>query len=161
MKSTMMPGQHFARIVGILYLAIGIMGFISALVQQPINPPDLIFNLGVETGYGYLMGLFPINVVHNIVHLFVGILGIAASISLDSSRIYARGLAVLYGALTVMGLIPYANTTFGLVPIFGNDVWLHAVTTTFAAYYGFIASPGLLEISARPGAQKQRQSMQE
>ena len=36
-----------------------------------------------------------------------------------------------------MGLIPGLNTTFGLIPIFGNDVWLHALTALIAAYFGW------------------------
>ena len=39
-----------------------------------------------------------------------------------------------------MGLIPAANmwNTFGLVPIHGHDVWLHALIGLAAAYFGFI-----------------------
>lgn len=37
-----------------------------------------------------------------------------------------------------MGLIDPLDTTFGLVPIFGNDIWLHAVSALAAAYFGFI-----------------------
>lgn len=142
----MSAGRYFALIIGIVFLLVGIMGFIPAFVQYPVSTNEL----GVNAGYGYLLGIFPINVLHNIVHLTVGITGLLASISLDSSRVYARALAVFYGALAVMGLIPAANTTFGLIPIFGNDVWLHAVTAAIAAYFGFFASPGLLDISAKP-----------
>jgi hypothetical protein len=35
-------------------------------------------------------------------------------------------VAVVYGILTVMGLIPALDTTFGLIPLYGHDVWLHA-----------------------------------
>jgi hypothetical protein len=38
----------------------------------------------------------------------------------------------------VLGLIPATSTTFGLVPIYGNDVWLHAGLAVVAAYFGFI-----------------------
>lgn len=44
-----------------------------------------------------------------------------------------------YGALAVMGLIPGLDTLFGLVPIFGHDVWLHAVTAAAAVYFGWFA----------------------
>jgi hypothetical protein len=50
---------------------------------------------------------------------------------------FARGLAIFYAALTIMGLIPVLNTTFGLIPIFSHDIWLHAVTAGVAAYFGF------------------------
>jgi hypothetical protein len=37
-----------------------------------------------------------------------------------------------------MGLLPVAQTTFGLMPIFGNNVWFNAITAAIAAYFGFI-----------------------
>ena len=54
-----------------------------------------------------------------------------------SPRVYARALAVFYGLLAVLGLIPAMNTLFGLVPIHGHDVWLHAGTALVAAYFGW------------------------
>jgi hypothetical protein len=46
-----------------------------------------------------------------------------------------------------MGLFPATQSTLGLIPIFGNDVWLHAVTAAIAVYFGFFATPDLLELS--------------
>lgn len=140
--------QNFALIIGIMYLLIGFMGFISAFVREPIVSPEAA-GLGFTSGYGYLMGLFPINALHNIIHILVGILGIAASISLDSSRLFSGVLALFYGLLTIMGLFPPTQSTLGLVPIFGNDVWLHAATAAIAAYFGFIATPNLADIANR------------
>jgi hypothetical protein len=37
----------------------------------------------------------------------------------------------------VLGLVPGLNTVFGLVPIHGHDVWLHAGTALAAAYFGW------------------------
>ncbi len=141
----MKPVQYFALTVGILFLLVGIMGFVPSLVQVPTASDGA--DLGFTAGYGYLLGLFPINLLHNLVHLTVGVLGILASIALDSARLYSGILGIFYAVLTVMGLLPVANTTFGLIPIFGHDVWLHAVTSAAAIYFGFIATPDLLEIS--------------
>lgn len=146
----MKPGQYFSLIIGIFFTAAGIMGFFSGFVFEPTGASASVDV--AHTGYGYLLGLFPVNALHNTVHLLIGLLGIASAIALDSTRVYCRGLAIFYGALAIMGLIPYANTTFGLIPIFGNDVWLHASTAAIAFYYGFIASPGLLEISDPSGS---------
>lgn len=141
----MKAGQYFALITGIIFLLVGVMGFIPGLVQEPTATADAA-GLAFTSGYGDLLGLFPINVLHNIVHLLVGILGIVASVSLGSSRLYSGGLAIFYGLLTIMGLIPATQATLGLIPIFGNNVWLHAVTAAIATYFGFIATPDLLEL---------------
>jgi hypothetical protein len=131
-----MSVRYFALAIGVIFLAIGIMGFVDGFVQEPqADAPDLT----VDQGYGDLMGLFPVNVLHNLVHLGSGLLGIAAYTRYDTSRLYARVLGVVYLLLTIMGLIPGLNTTFGLVPIFSHDIWLHGLIGLAALYFGFIA----------------------
>lgn len=129
------PVRYFALVLGVVYLLVGILGFFPAALQ-PLGPAAP--NLTVDAGYGRLLGLFPVNVLHNLVHLGVGLWGLLAYRSVRGSIGFARGLAVFYGVLAVMGLIAGLNTTFGLIPIFGNDVWLHAFTALAAAYFGFM-----------------------
>lgn len=129
-----MGARYFALISGIIYIAIGIFGFIPGMVATPgTGGPDVVVN----AGYGYLLSTFPINILHNLVHLAVGIWGLASYRSYIQSRNYCRGLAIFYGILAIMGLLPVLNTMFGLIPIFGNDVWLHALTALIAAFFGF------------------------
>jgi hypothetical protein len=92
----------------------------------------------MKTMFGYELGLFPVNVLHNIVHLLFGIWGILAARSLGGARTYFRAVAIIYALLTVMGLVPALYTTFGLIPIYGNDVWLHALLAIVAAYFGWM-----------------------
>lgn len=125
--------RTFARIFGVVFLLVGIVGFIPGLTHSHQHD-----GLAVQTGSGMLLGLFPVNVLHNIVHLAFGVWGIAAARSLDAARVYARGVAVVYAVLTVLGMIPATNDTFGLVPIGGNDIWLHALLALIAAYFGFM-----------------------
>ena len=136
-RSDNAPVRYFALILGIVYLIVGILGFFPAALQ-PIGPAAP--NLAVDAGYGRLLGLFPVNILHNVVHLGVGLWGLLAYRSLGGSIGFARGLAIFYGLLAVMGLIGGLNTTFGLIPIFGHDVWLHALTALAAAYFGFMRS---------------------
>jgi hypothetical protein len=131
-----MQPRHFALVIGILFLVVGVLGFVPALVQPP---PAGAPEVAVHANHGYLLGLFPINLLHNLVHLAVGALGLAAYFGALSARLYARGLAIFYGLLAIMGMIPGANTTFGLIPIHGNDIWLHAGTAVVAAYFGWVA----------------------
>jgi fumarate reductase subunit D len=81
--------------------------------------------------------LFPVNALHNIVHILFGAWGLFAAGTFSAARTYARVVAVAYALLTILGVIPATNTTFGLVPIYGHDIWLHALLATIAAYFGF------------------------
>jgi len=124
----------FALIFGIAYLAAGLMGLIPALlVPPPADAPATTFTLM----YGYLLGLFPTNLLHSLINLVIGVWGISAWSGRSSSVHYARSLAVLYGVLAVMGTVPMLNTAFGMAPMYGNDVWLHGLTALIAAYFGW------------------------
>ena len=131
--------RKFALIFGIIYLLVGILGFIPGINDHSHAdmPP-----ITVDSFYGRLLGLFPVNLMHNIVHIAIGIWGILSYGSVGSARMFGKGVAILYGLLTIMGLIPGLNTLFGLAPIFGHDVWLHAVSALVAGYFGFVAREG-------------------
>jgi hypothetical protein len=133
-RTWIMTVRYFALVLGIIFLLIGIMGFIPAFVTHPADTHALT----VHASHGYLLGLFPVNVLHNLVHILFGIWGIAAyGTGFDASRVYARSVAIVYALVTIMGLIPGLNTVFGLMPIHGNDIWLHAVIAVAAAYFGW------------------------
>jgi hypothetical protein len=51
---------------------------------------------------------------------------------------YARGVAIIYALLTVLGLIPATADMGGMVPLYGNDVWLHGALAIVAAYFGWV-----------------------
>jgi hypothetical protein len=144
--------RGFALVFGIVYLAVGILGFVPCLVQPADHAPDLV----VHAYHGRLLGLFPVNLLHNVVHLLIGLWGIAASRSLPAALWYGRGLALFYGLLALLGLFPATQTLFGLVPIHGNDVWLHAGSALIAAYFGFLAAPD----PASPGSIHQERAGQ-
>jgi hypothetical protein len=129
-----MTTRNFVLTIGGLYLLIGLLGFFPALVSAP--PPG-VASVTSDSAYGYLLGLFPVNALLNLIHLTIGIWGIGAYRNLSKSITFSRGLAITFGVLTVMGLIPALNTTFGLIPLFGHHVWLHAVSAAIAAYFGF------------------------
>ena len=130
-----MNTRTFARVWGILFLLAGASGFIPGLWHPaPAHYPDM----AVDSFYGDALGLFPVNILHNIVHLLFGVWGLLAARSLGAAKGYAKAVAIIYAVLLVAGLIPGLNTMFGLVPLFGNDVWLHALLAAVAAYFGFV-----------------------
>lgn len=129
-----MKTSTFAFLAGIVYLVAGLLGLIPAmLTPPPSDAPPVTFSLL----YGYLLGLFPVNLLDTALHLAIGVWGIAAWRSATQPALFARSLALLFGVLTVLGMIPLANTLFGWMPIHGHDVWLHGFTAAIAAYFGW------------------------
>src|SRR5512134_2441120 len=116
--------KTFALVLGIIYLVVGLLGLVPGLRPLPVNAP----NLSINSAYGYLLGLFPVNILHTLVHLAIGVWGLVAMKDFGAARNFARGVAIIFAVLTILGLFPRFNTVFGLVPLHGHDVWLHALT---------------------------------
>ena len=120
--------QRIAQIFGIVFILVAIYGFtqtgMSNMEADPGRAPQLL-------------GLFPVNVLHNVVHLLFGIWGLAASRSFSGARSSARIAGVLYLLLAVLGFV--VPNGFGLVPLGGYDVWLHVVLGLVLALVGFTA----------------------
>jgi hypothetical protein len=125
--------SYGALSLGLLFLLLGLAGFVPAFVV----PSE---NFTSQPGFGYIFGVFPTNYFHNAIGILVGVWGIAAFTSLSGSIVFNRIFAILYAAGAILGLLPFANTLFGLTPLFGNNIWLNALTAAFAFYYGFVKS---------------------
>ena len=134
--------RTIALILGVLYMALGILGFVPPMLSvEPNASPDV----GMLAMYGYLFGFFPVNFILNLAHLASGAWGIAAARSSGGARAYMRTMAVFCAALAVVGLIPAANSLFGIAPLHGHNVWLHGITAGAAGFFGFVwvAATGL------------------
>lgn len=130
-----MRTRSFALVFGLLFLAIGILGFVRNLAPLPGDAPPL----AIDWFYGYLFGLFPVNLLDNLFYLSVGLSGLSASRAWDRARRYGRRLSFLLATLAVFGLVPGFDRLFGFLPLFGQDIWLHALTALVAAYFGIAA----------------------
>lgn len=136
-----MTPSTFALLFGVVFLAGGVMGMIPLfLTSPPIDAPPTTFTIL----YGYLFGLFPTNLVLNLIHMVVGIWGLTAT-SPASGGSFSRSIAIFFGLLAILGLVPALNTMFGLIPLHGHDVWLHGGTAAIAAYFGWRSPAGARE----------------
>jgi hypothetical protein len=84
-----------------------------------------------------LLGMFPVNLLHNIVHILFGVWGLAAARTFGGAKSFAQLGGVIYIVLAVLGFV--APDGFGLVPLGGADIWLHAVIGIVLAFVGFTA----------------------
>lgn len=121
--------QRVAQIFGIVFVLIALVGFYTGGMNMEADPAlaPAVF------------GMFPVNLLHNIVHLLFGIWGLAASRSWSGSKQYAQIAGIIYLVLAGVGFI--APDGFGLVPLGGNDIWLHLVLGLALSAVGFTAKP--------------------
>lgn len=131
-----MQTRLFSLGFGVVYVLVGIVGLFPAFYT---HPPAGAPTLTATGGYGYLLGLFPVNYLHDAIHIVAGLAGIVCYFRYDAARIYSRILFLAFGTLTFLGFIPAADTLGGYVPIFSGDTWLHAATSIAGAYFGFVA----------------------
>ena len=116
-----MSTQTVARLFGVVFLLVGALGFVLG---------------GFGKDPSMLLGQFPVNGIHNAVHVLFGVWGLMAAGSAGGATTYCRLAGVAYLALT--GLAFVDDTTFGLIPIGGNDRWLHLGLGLILSYFGFM-----------------------
>lgn len=128
----------FALIAGVAFTLAGIGGFLPIITQPPApNAPPLV----LDSNHGLLLGLFPVNWVHSIYHLMVGLFGLFACRSHILALWFSRFLGLTLAALTIFGIIPQLHTLYGLMPLYGHDIWLHGLEAVIGLYLGFFARP--------------------
>jgi hypothetical protein len=128
-----MKVRSYARIMGFLYLFIGVLGFVPGAIYSP-HPGDP--RLVLDVGYGRLFNLLPVNVLHNLIHIAIGAWALGAARDASKAQAFARASAIVFGVLAVLGLLPGLNTFFGIMPIFGQDVWLNALSAAASVAVG-------------------------
>jgi hypothetical protein len=110
----MSTAQRVSQIFGIVFVIVGLAGFVvtGGSMDASMAAPRLL-------------GLFPLNVVHNLVHLLFGVWGLLGARTFAGAKRYLFGAGVIYLVLAICGY--FVPNGFGLVPIGGADVALHAL----------------------------------
>ncbi|KQX08403.1 MULTISPECIES: DUF4383 domain-containing protein [unclassified Leifsonia] len=115
--------EKTALIVGIVFLLVGIAGFIPGLTT---NAESMEF-AGHESE-ALLLGVFQVSILHNVVHLLFGVVGIAVAGNSRASRAYLIWGGVIYAVLWLYGLFTGdSDSSANFVPLNSADNWLHLV----------------------------------
>lgn len=112
--------RTFALVVGVVFLLVGVLGFIPGITT---HYGDMEF-AGHMSG-AKLLGIFQVSVLHNVVHLLFGAAGIALSRRADTAFTYLVGGGVIYLVLWVYGLVVDKGDQANFVPLNNADDWLH------------------------------------
>ncbi|MFG2064668.1 DUF4383 domain-containing protein [Micromonospora sp. NPDC048871] len=112
--------QLAALIVAALFLVLGVAGFIP----------------GITTGYGdmtfaghhsgaKLLGVFQVSILHNLLHLGFGLIGLVAARRLAGARIFLTAGGAVYLALWLYGWAIEDDSAANFIPVNGADDFLH------------------------------------
>ena len=109
--------QDLARLVGVVFLVVGVAGFVPGLTT---NLYDGLEFAGAE-GTSELLGVFEVSVLHNIVHGLFGLAGLALAATASGARTFLVGGGGLYLALFLVGIAGGGEW----LPMNRADDWLH------------------------------------
>ncbi|WP_432494693.1 DUF4383 domain-containing protein [Kineococcus auxinigenes] len=114
------PVSLTSLLVGIAFLLVGVMGFIPGITtdygQLSWAGPD---------SHAHLLGVFQVSVLHNVLHLLFGVLGVVLARWSDAAKAYLLVGGAAYLGLWVYGLVVAQDAQANFVPLNTADDWLH------------------------------------
>ena len=114
------PARPLARLFGIVFLLVGILGFIPKITTH-----YRAMSFAGHMSGSMLLGVFQVSVLHNLVHLLYGVAGLVLSRRQQSARRYLIAGGVVYAVLWVYGLSVGMGSRANFVPLNTADNWLH------------------------------------
>jgi hypothetical protein len=116
------PIQSVALLVGVVFLLVGILGFLPGITT---HYGDL--KLAGHNSDAKLLGIFETSILHNIVHLLFGVAGIALARTIEGARTFLVGGGLIYLVLFVYGAIWHGESSSNWIPVNWADNVLHLV----------------------------------
>ena len=111
--------QVAAGVFGLVFLLVGIAGFVPGLTQDTGR-----LELFGTDSHAELLGIFRVSVLHNVVHALFGI-GLLAAARASWSAAYLIGGGIAYGAVAAYGFAVDQAGAANFLPINHGDNWLH------------------------------------
>jgi hypothetical protein len=131
------PNRLLATVFGAVYLLVGVLGF---FVTSGVS--------FFATQGGYLLGLFEVNIFHNVAHLLIGAaLLIAGLSSIRASKVVNSVVGAAYLLLGIVGLF-ILDSSVNILAINTADNILHLGSAIILLGVGIGADKGLRSAAA-------------
>jgi hypothetical protein len=124
--------QTAALVVSALFVILGIAGFIPGITQNA--PGDFMG----ENSPGSIFDAFQTSILHNLVHLLFGVVGIVLARTWDGARKFLIGGGLVYLVLWLIGML----SAMDWLPADVTDHWLHFVLGLVMLALGLLLSRG-------------------
>jgi hypothetical protein len=116
-----------AILFGIVFLAVGILGFVPGVTTNVDGMP-------------MLLGIFHVNAAHNFVHLVSGVIFLLCGIAgAGPSRTFFRIFGLIYALVAVLGFMNPNGPLLGMISNNPATTWLHVVLAAAMLFLGFVA----------------------
>jgi hypothetical protein len=116
------PARTAAMVVAAVFLLVGVLGFIPGVTTEY----DGMTFAGHEST-AMLLGVFHVSILHNIVHLLFGIVGLVLARSVPGAIGFLIGGGAVYLVLWLYGLLIDHDSAANFVPLNTADNWLHLI----------------------------------
>jgi hypothetical protein len=113
--------KTLAILFGIVFLAIGILGFVPGITKDEM-----------------LLGIFMVNTVHSVIHIVSGVVFLLAGMGgAGASRMWFQIFGLIYAVVAIMGFVVGNGMIFNLISNNTADTWLHVVLAVVMLLIGF------------------------
>jgi arginine exporter protein ArgO len=116
------PVQLAALAVGAVFLLVGILGFIPGITTDYDT-----MSFASHDSDAKLLGIFNVSILHNLVHLAFGVVGVVLARAAATAKLYLIVGGVIYLALWLYGLVIDKDSDANFIPVNSADDWLHFV----------------------------------
>ncbi|MDW3847870.1 DUF4383 domain-containing protein [Micromonospora sp. BRA006-A] len=129
------PVRRIASGFAVLLLLLGALGFVPGVTS---HFADLRF-AGPGSG-ARLFGVFQVSVVHNLVHLVLGVAGLVLARTVAGARAFLVGAGAVYLALWLYGLAVDRRDAANALAVNRADSWLHLLLGATMLALGLLAA---------------------
>jgi hypothetical protein len=136
------PVQTVTMVIALVFLLVGILGFIPGVTTD--------FDTMTFAGHhsdAKLLGVFEVSVLHNIVHLLFGIVGLLMARTAGGSVTFLIAGGAIYLVLWLYGLFVDLDSTANFVPVNDADNWLHLILAVAMIGLGLVFSRGARRVT--------------
>ena len=114
-----------AILFGIVFLAVGILGFVPG-VTTDVN------------GMPMLLGIFHVNTAHNFVHIASGVVFLLCGMAgAGASRMFFKIFGIVYAVVAVLGFVKGDGLLLNIISNNTATTWLHVVLALAMLWLGF------------------------
>lgn len=123
--------QSVALRAGLVLIALALLGFVPGVTTNEAGISFAGQGSGAE-----LIGVFQISTLHNLVHLLLGLAGVALARTASGARRYLTGAGIVCLVLWLLGVANAGKW----IPVNAADDWLHLALGVGLIALGFATS---------------------